>query len=451
MNTRKMEHHKLDGILKEKLYEGDPYVDMSGWENLKKSISAVDEEMERKRYALIPFFRYAAALLLIIGLGAGGYFLFGPKQRDIKVAETTSRTIDGPAANYMAPENAGNAITGGESANQDRLSSNLSAQSMSIESTSYTATLLSSSSIVDLAVANGQQTGPNNIVAGLNRDEGLFVESPEIRPLKSSPPDLVVAPEKTYDLSEYLRELRDVREEADYPQDKLTVLFAANAISITGKVDNNHGTYGTMGTPSSFLSLNGYTTTGLKTRLLLINHLDNTYALPSGNLVHKLPVSFGASVNKQIGGGLGVGTGLFYTYMESHIGSRTANNAFYQQKLHYLGIPVSLSCPLLKGHPAWSLYAKTGFAAEKALMAKGITTIYNSAGTSVSSIFKDTPSEPMLSLNMGVGVGYKLFGDFTLYAEPLLQYYFYTKGQPISYKTDRTTNFSVRMGIKIDL
>ena len=186
LNTRKMEHHKLDGILKEKLYEGDPYVDMSGWENLKKSISAVDEEMERKRYALIPFFRYAAALLLIIGLGAGGYFLFGPKQRDIKVAETTSRTIDGPAANYMAPENAGNGITGGESANQDQLSSNLSQNQCHRIDFIYS-NFTVSSSIIDLAVVNGQQTGPNNIVA-VKRDKGCSWESPEIHPLKSSSP-----------------------------------------------------------------------------------------------------------------------------------------------------------------------------------------------------------------------------------------------------------------------
>jgi hypothetical protein len=450
-----MERYILDRILKEKLYEGDPYVDMSGWDHLKESISAVDNARQKKKsFVLKPFLRYAAALLLIIGLGTGGYFLFGPKQTDIKVAETTSRTINEPAPNNTTTGNAGNGLAGNEPNVQNQPANNLSAQTILIDSTSNTTPLPTSSSNVNLTVVNDQQREFNNIVGNVNSNEYLFVESPAIRSLKSLPPDLILAPKNTYDLAEYLQESRDVYDETDKSQNRWTASLTANTLSMNSDVDNMSGV---MGTPSSViaqlisnLSMNGYYGKSTKDNLLLINYLDGTYEFPASTFVHKSPVSLGAAINKKIGNRLGVGTGLFYTYMESHAGSRTADNAFYEQKLHYLGIPISLSCSLMNEHSAWSLDAKTGLVAEKALAAKGITTIYSSTGTSVTSIFKDTPSEPMLSMNIGVGIGYKLFGDVSLYAEPLLWYYFYTKGQPISYKTDRPVNFSVRAGIKID-
>ena len=58
---------------------------------------------------------------------------------------------------------------------------------------------------------------------------------------------------------------------------------------------------------------------------------------------HKFPVSVGFSVHKYRSPRLHIGTGLVYTYMSSKAEIEGAFNYRYRQRLHYLGIPLTVN------------------------------------------------------------------------------------------------------------
>ena len=58
---------------------------------------------------------------------------------------------------------------------------------------------------------------------------------------------------------------------------------------------------------------------------------------------HKFPVSVGFSVHKYLTPRLHIGTGLVYTYMSSKAEIEGAFNYRYRQRLHYLGIPLTVN------------------------------------------------------------------------------------------------------------
>ena len=60
---------------------------------------------------------------------------------------------------------------------------------------------------------------------------------------------------------------------------------------------------------------------------------------------HKFPVSVGFSVHKYLTPRLHIGTGLVYTYMSSKAEIEGAFNYRYRQRLHYLGIPLTVNVP----------------------------------------------------------------------------------------------------------
>jgi hypothetical protein len=49
-----------------------------------------------------------------------------------------------------------------------------------------------------------------------------------------------------------------------------------------------------------------------------------------------------------------------------------------------------------------------------------------------------------------MGFGYSLFKNIGIYLAPEFEYYFYTKGQPLSYKTDNPFRFNIKAGLKFD-
>lgn len=116
---------------------------------------------------------------------------------------------------------------------------------------------------------------------------------------------------------------------------------------------------------------------------------------------HNLPIRFGLSLNYQLSPRLTLLSGISYTYLHSQFKMQLDEDVALEQKLHYLGIPLGLSCQL------WS---------------NRHFQVYVSGGVMLEKCLNDKPWQ--LSVDAAVGVEYTFTPQWGVYIEPSLGYYF---------------------------
>ena len=162
---------------------------------------------------------------------------------------------------------------------------------------------------------------------------------------------------------------------------------------------------------------------------------------------HKFPVSVGFSVHKYLTPRLHIGTGLVYTYMSSKAEIEGAFNYRYRQRLHYLGIPLTVNYSVFD-RGRFDIYFSGGAMAEFALSARGTTELYKDRAFVSSETRKIAADGALWSVNLGLGVGFDLVDHFGIYVEPAVSYYFENKRQPASYRTQNPWNVNLGVGFR---
>lgn len=160
-----------------------------------------------------------------------------------------------------------------------------------------------------------------------------------------------------------------------------------------------------------------------------------------------IPVTFGLQVQFPVGERLSIGTGLNYTYLRNSFQALIDNyvQGLVDQKLHYIGLPVSLFVNILDDNN-FVCYASAGGTMEK--------------GLQVSSKIKDildgvTHRKEGIkglqwSVNIGVGLQYSFSDLVGIYFDPSLVYFFDTK-QPFSVRTSQPLQFDMELGFRFNL
>ena len=135
-----------------------------------------------------------------------------------------------------------------------------------------------------------------------------------------------------------------------------------------------------------------------------------SYTLTEYRSEHHLPIRFGLSLNYQLTPRIALHSGISYTYLYSEFSIPLYKQANYDQKLHYLGIPVGISWQLWKTN-RFQFYVSGGAMLEKCVNAEV-------DGNSVSK-------KPwQWSVNASAGAEYSLISQLGFYLEPSLGYYF---------------------------
>jgi hypothetical protein len=137
----------------------------------------------------------------------------------------------------------------------------------------------------------------------------------------------------------------------------------------------------------------------------------NSYTLTEYRSEHHLPIRFGVSLNYQLTPHIALHSGISYTYLYSEFSIPLYEQASYNQKLHYLGIPLGVSWQLWKTSH-FQFYVFGGMMLEKCV----------SAEAEGGSTIKKKPWQ--WSVNAAAGAEYKLFSQLGFYLEPSLGYYF---------------------------
>ena len=153
---------------------------------------------------------------------------------------------------------------------------------------------------------------------------------------------------------------------------------------------------------------------------------------------HHLPVRVGLSVHYQLNDRLSLLTGISYSYLYSECIKLYKN---YNQKLHYLGIPIGMAWQLWNsGH--FRLYLSGSAMLEKCI---------NASFDSRSSDRMDIEKPRQWSLNAAAGAEYSFTPQLGVYLEPSLGYYFNDGSSLDHYYKEHPLAPSISFGLRFNL
>lgn len=157
---------------------------------------------------------------------------------------------------------------------------------------------------------------------------------------------------------------------------------------------------------------------------------------------HSQPVSFGLTASYPIGRRFSLSAGVAYTRLGSTFTSIVRGSEIERrQTLHYLGIPLTLR---------WDAWRYHGL---KVYLAAGAQADWNiKARSEIQGAALPMDKDGMQwSVGGSLGVQYDVLPWLGIYAEPGLRHYF-DNGSPVrNYFKDHPTNFSLQIGLRLNL
>jgi hypothetical protein len=163
---------------------------------------------------------------------------------------------------------------------------------------------------------------------------------------------------------------------------------------------------------------------------------------------HCRPKTFGLSINKQLSPKWTFGTGITYTILKSEFESEYNKARLVKtQKIDYVGIPLRLTYQVWsKGR--FNAYM-TGSMAFEMPVHSSLEKKYIITADSSYTLKRDIKPRYQWSVNLGVGVQYKLFKPFSLYLEPNMFYYFRNGSSLETYRTEHPFIITVPFGLRL--
>lgn len=162
-----------------------------------------------------------------------------------------------------------------------------------------------------------------------------------------------------------------------------------------------------------------------------------SYTLTEYVSKHHLPIRFGLSVQYQLNNHLALHSGISYTYLYSEFSIPLYQNISYDQKLHYLGIPLGVTWQLWNAN-RFRFYLSGGAMVEKCVRA-------DVDGSSVSK-------KPwQWSVAAAAGAEYTFIPQLGVYLEPSLGYYFDDGTSLEHYYKEHSLAPSIMFGLRLHL
>ncbi|WP_455628433.1 outer membrane beta-barrel protein [Parabacteroides chinchillae] len=155
--------------------------------------------------------------------------------------------------------------------------------------------------------------------------------------------------------------------------------------------------------------------------------------------VHRMPLSVGFSVKKNITGHFGLESGLTYTFLYSDIKQSGTKGYIGDQRIHYLGIPLKANGTVYR-KGIFSMYLSGGLLTEYCVSAKRRI---------IHEITKPEMNRWQFSVNAAIGAEVKLIHPLSLYLEPGVGYYFDTGDDMPTIRNERPWMFGLQLGLRL--
>lgn len=163
---------------------------------------------------------------------------------------------------------------------------------------------------------------------------------------------------------------------------------------------------------------------------------------------YDFPVTYTAAFRYRFNKRWALNAGISYTRLNSEWRSGSDTH-FYttQQKLHYVGVPVSASYTFYDSRYL-TLYALAGGSVEKCVAGEKMTTLF--AGKDEPDVSDETTpvAHPwQFSVMAGAGVQFNITKNYGIFAEPTAACFF-DNGELANARTDRNVNFQLSLGFR---
>jgi len=164
------------------------------------------------------------------------------------------------------------------------------------------------------------------------------------------------------------------------------------------------------------------------------------------NLNHKLPVSFGLSVRKQLSKRFALESGITYTQLVSEASGN--NYASYRQTLNYIGIPVKADYLFLDRRFV-TLYITAGGMAEKSVSGN-VRIEEHVSGNKINETSTSLNVKPLQwSISGALGAQFNVTPQFGIFAEPGVIYYFNDGSKVETIRKETPFNINLQLGLRI--
>ena len=426
------------------------------WDEIEKALAA-----NRKPARVVPMrwkrIAAAAAIVLLVG---GGYWMLKP-QSTVAPEEATATAMNTPAVSEDAPDTM-DALTPTDApapaqAPASPIVKNIVAQAIAAVKAEATAAAAIAPETNDAqpneevaeqpqqVQAQPQEAAPQPTTTQPQETTAQHREAAtqqlpplypaDLRKSASSQPRLTA---KVYlsntmtSTSQYQHNINQLQKYVDpyanaqtYPDGEIKAGINGNNDEISNQNGNNNGNNGETGqkpdnsSPASYFNV-----------------------VTTNRINHRQPIRFGFSLRYRLGERWSVESGLTYTRLSADITHSVDGKATEtEQRLNYLGIPVSASYQVW-GSRYFNFYLSAGGLVEK--MIKGSRTTQG-----VSNSVNIHPLQ--LSVNGALGAEFNIIDNLSLYAEPALNYYFDNGSAIPTFYQEKPLNFNLNVGLRFNI
>lgn len=231
---------------------------------------------------------------------------------------------------------------------------------------------------------------------------------------------------------------------------------AIDATSEEGKKRKNHtrkwsfGMGGGSVSAGSDNALNTYAfknTTHQDLELLSLNSPYFDRQAAKTEIHHKTPVTVGVSVSRYLNNRFSLQSGITYTFLCSEWETNGMYRNSTKQKLHFIGIPLSLSYRIAEWQKI-QFYAVAGGMMEINVAGRLDTKRYSEGKVFKHQREKTRMDDLLWSVNARVGAGYPVFRFLSLYAEAGVGYYFDNHSPIETIRSEKPFNVSLQAGFR---
>lgn len=163
---------------------------------------------------------------------------------------------------------------------------------------------------------------------------------------------------------------------------------------------------------------------------------------------HRQPVKAGLVARFQLTDRLGVESGLYYTYLSSDfVNSAHIGGYRTEQKLHYVGVPLRMTCSVWKNDRI-DVYAGAGGAVEIGVGGNSHTDYLENGEVQRSEDEDAKDTRPQFSVNASAGVQYNFNGIVGAFFEPGVSYYINNGSQVQNFYKDKQWSLNLSLGLR---
>lgn len=182
--------------------------------------------------------------------------------------------------------------------------------------------------------------------------------------------------------------------------------------------------------------------------LLFLNSANFENSTRRTNVKHKTPVSVGMSVSYSLNNRFALVTGLNYSLLSSSWETTDTYHNKTSQKLHFIGVPLSLSYKIAEWK-RFHVYAAAGVMTEVNVSGKLVTKKYMHKELYEKESEHIRMKEWMWSVNARAGVSYPLLRFVSLYAEVGADYYFDNGSSIETVRSEKPFNVNLQAGFRL--